>query len=465
MITNYAKIIYTDAYGFDSATSCDPKHSRRSKALLISSIPCDLSQTGYCNEPGRLYPWNAVRRFVNENQGLMKRMYGDLKHKSLLKSEMNGNKVDDYDIESRAKFYSRTDKHLRQEYSELISEPHFRLTTTTTTMKNPFTTLVSHKSEITTPKNATEIKSVNRFEQNQIYDNKKKSDIHNVSLEIIPDNIEIIKAPDLFVLNSSDSQQISTTLKKNHFSHIEESTIKIYTNKSIDVKPDDKQLFEETTKSSMYNTNSLSTTEKITSNTKATTNIPNDIIKESITKENKQPALTVESEGQLYQDHVQKDNAHYTQHFRGKGVNACPIKEEVVAPFWANNTRGEILALLNLYPFEQYVHWEKCTHEDKQMYCRDGCRCEQQYSLHRLLAYDPNNDCRGIFSDWFRFPSCCVCKCYNIPGSEYRGTSRSPRSDSTLKHPIDIAEDNLRQAIYEHASEIWYPPKEEYEDD
>lgn len=61
------------------------------------------------------------------------------------------------------------------------------------------------------------------------------------------------------------------------------------------------------------------------------------------------------------------------------------------------------------------------------MYCRDGCRCEQQYRLHRLLAYDPHNECRGIFSDWFRFPSCCICKCYNIP-LEYRVTSRSPRS-------------------------------------
>lgn len=107
--------------------------------------------------------------------------------------------------------------------------------------------------------------------------------------------------------------------------------------------------------------------------------------------------------------------------------NACPVKEEVVAPFWANNTRGEVLALLNLYPFEQYVHWEKCTYEHRQMYCREGCRCEQQYRLHRLLAYDPNNECRGIFSDWFRFPSCCVCKCYNIP-ADFRVTSRSPRN-------------------------------------
>lgn len=41
-----------------------------------------------------------------------------------------------------------------------------------------------------------------------------------------------------------------------------------------------------------------------------------------------------------------------------------------------------------------------------------SCRCEQQYRLHRLLAFDPTNECRGIFSDWFRFPSCCVCRCY-----------------------------------------------------
>lgn len=145
--------------------------------------------------------------------------------------------------------------------------------------------------------------------------------------------------------------------------------------------------------------------------------------------------------------------------------NACPVKEEVVAPFWANNTRGEVLALLNLYPFEQYVHWEKCTHEHKQMYCREGCRCEQQYRLHRLLAYDPHNECRGIFSDWFRFPSCCICKCYNIP-LDFRATSRSPRSESgtnDYRHPIEVAEEQVKNAIYEHATEEWYRPKDEFD--
>lgn len=36
-----------------------------------------------------------------------------------------------------------------------------------------------------------------------------------------------------------------------------------------------------------------------------------------------------------------------------KGYNACPITQEVVAPYWANSTRGQTLALLNVYPFEQ----------------------------------------------------------------------------------------------------------------
>lgn len=136
------------------------------------------------------------------------------------------------------------------------------------------------------------------------------------------------------------------------------------------------------------------------------------------------------------------------------------MKEEVVAPFWANNTRGEVLALLNLYPFEQYVHWEKCTQEHKQMYCRDGCRCEQQYRLHRLLAYDPHNECRGIFSDWFRFPSCCICKCYNVP-FEYRVTSRSPRSMSRFRSP---RAEKLSDSDFNDDDDEWYR-KEAYSND
>lgn len=77
-------------------------------------------------------------------------------------------------------------------------------------------------------------------------------------------------------------------------------------------------------------------------------------------------------------------------------------------------------------------------------FSRSSTCSEQQYRLHRLLAYDPHNECRGIFSDWFRFPSCCICKCYNIP-FEYRVTSRSPRSmGKNFKNEDDSYESNDR---------------------
>ncbi len=68
--------------------------------------------------------------------------------------------------------------------------------------------------------------------------------------------------------------------------------------------------------------------------------------------------------------------------------------------------------------------------------CRKGCRCEQQYRLHRLLAFDPSNECRGIFSDWFRFPSYCICKCYDVAQTFLpKDKRRKPRVDKSLAEP------------------------------
>lgn len=96
-----------DSYGFDAGTGCSEKTARRGKAVLLKSIPCDLSSQAYCDLPGSLYPWNAVRRFVNENQGMMKRMYGDVRHISVLRSEINNNDITLDDIEEATARYSR----------------------------------------------------------------------------------------------------------------------------------------------------------------------------------------------------------------------------------------------------------------------------------------------------------------------------------------------------------------------
>lgn len=52
-----------------------------------------------------------------------------------------------------------------------------------------------------------------------------------------------------------------------------------------------------------------------------------------------------------------------------------------------------------------------CCRKNRTSRCGTDCGCEQKYKWHRLLAYDPDDNCKGIFMDWFLFPSCCVCRC------------------------------------------------------
>lgn len=119
-------------------------------------------------------------------------------------------------------------------------------------------------------------------------------------------------------------------------------------------------------------------------------------------------------------------------------MDSCESHTEVTTPFWATNNNGQVRAIVNNKNFEQSVHQEICTlvfitlisilhnmeHKMKfrlyfrtarTFHCLGDCQCEQKYKWHRLLAYDPNNDCNGIFMDWFLFPSCCACRCIKNP--------------------------------------------------
>jgi len=99
---------------------------------------------------------------------------------------------------------------------------------------------------------------------------------------------------------------------------------------------------------------------------------------------------------------------------KGNKEDVCGSKVEIVTPYWASNSNGKVRAILNNKEFEQAIHQEICTKSSTARCSRD-CSCEQKYKWHRLLAYDPNNDCAGIFMDWFLFPSCCVCRCNKNP--------------------------------------------------
>ncbi|KAH7642511.1 hypothetical protein HUG17_5556 [Dermatophagoides farinae] len=247
--------------------SCGPRISPR--LLKENVIPCDINTNGYCTEPGQAYPWSSMRRFIFENQGFVKKMYGEQRQSQIIHDELERLNNLYQDSSSRLSSASRRHSKQRQNFGKLNSN-------------------------------------------------------HNV------DDDSNKTGDDRF--QSKHSQATTTT---------------------------------------------TTTTIMMTATT-----------------------------DHYEQDLIINENQSITD-------NPIINESQVVAPYWANNTRGETLALLNVYPFEQYIHWEKCTNEYEQMFCRDGCRCEQQYRLHRLLAFDPKNECRGIFADWFRFPGCCVCICYD----------------------------------------------------
>ncbi|KFB39773.1 hypothetical protein ZHAS_00007469 [Anopheles sinensis] len=612
-----------ESYGYDSASSCDPtRASRRGRSQLLKTIPCDLSVQAYCNLPGSAYPWHAVRRFVHENQGLMRRMYGDVRHISVLKEEFENNEIEIDDIDRATERYSRPQsadgrdrrvdggkrmKYLRpsapQHYDGLghylrdksneipLNEPHFRpaqlkttttartvtpatvkttvsksevpstatatttTTTSTTTTPTPVTSTTTKGAPTTTSRSTTTATTVESPPRTPLTTASAGQTITSTQSpeKNEPTELESLKdasgtknqaESSSIVGEESTTQETSTLLVT---SNVPEGTSKIQLleGETIDMEalsslakletseamlasaePEEKYLGEDSLLGGKISTtlklsasgpqlagkkpepDALSSGAKVEEIQPTVSNNPHDrqdgvpasepsetVLNKDVEEEDpgksannvaaeplvqedsvassstiQQQKIRFESikggvagtpgavkkpnaEGQLFQDVAQKEPPVVN----GRGVNACPVKEEVVAPFWANNTRGEVLALLNLYPFEQYVHWEKCTHELKQMYCREGCRCEQQYRLHRLLAYDPHNECRGIFSDWFRFPSCCICKCYDMP-FDFRVTSRSPRS--LTKESIELMEDELQNAIYEHATDEWYRPKE-----
>ncbi|XP_076329714.1 protein spaetzle 3-like isoform X1 [Tachypleus tridentatus] len=91
-------------------------------------------------------------------------------------------------------------------------------------------------------------------------------------------------------------------------------------------------------------------------------------------------------------------------------VDACESTVEIVTPYWASNSAGKIRAIINTKHLQQAIQQEVCQSQQTKR-CHGDCSCEQKYKWHRLLAYDPDDDCRGIFMDWFLFPSCCVCRC------------------------------------------------------
>ncbi|XP_076373181.1 uncharacterized protein LOC143258035 [Tachypleus tridentatus] len=375
--------------------SCGPRMSAR----LMKEIPCDMSKISYCSFPGSAYPWQAVRRYIHNNQGLVRRMYGDQRYSFVIQE----------DIETQ-----------RQRYINIPSSPNFRKQKAAQEQSN--TRQQEFSQTVTTfplkwdPKSTTEITVTTHSagpQDDQVIVTSRldeadpKTELLTSSAPFT-DFLEMVETVATFSSDTEPTSSFDTAITTTNFNDTEQysTTPEDKTTTTVTVVP------HNTTTSTSRKTEIGNLTAGSTEFLHDAKNSENDNSTNNLSYYDKS-----EMEGKNNAINSNKFDSAKKRHNRPllkTGVNACPVKEEITAPYWANNTRGETLALLNVYPFEQYVHWEKCAFENHQMFCRKGCRCEQQYQLHRLLALDPKNECRGIFSDWFQFPSSCLCICYDL---------------------------------------------------
>lgn len=226
-----------------------------------------------------MYPWNAVRRFVHENQGLMKRMYGDVRHISVLRTEINNNDIGADDVEETAARYSRAgwkrNKYLysdtvKSKNNDLLSESYQRRSSSTTskpiTKDRPTSSSTTTATSTTTTTSATTkarsnervtatthsskykkpLKSIadeaDAFEEEieaaveqifeQIRNDDGNTENNNVFInvtdapfnaEMESNNIKVVGAPDLS-LNKTEAATISTTLRIFGFTKEEDTT-------------------------------------------------------------------------------------------------------------------------------------------------------------------------------------------------------------------------------------------------
>lgn len=219
--------------------TCGPRPTAR----MLDHIPCDMSKESFCKVPGTSYPFSSVRRYIYENQGVMRRMYGDQRQSFVLRNEIDDLR-DKYDS---LNFYGPATHSFRR--------PGFG------------------------PRSMDD------------FDHAEDSPASSPPPPVTPD------------------------------SHSIPSTISQTT--SISFLPNTTSPLESAPESEAEESTTVEYGSKTTSEAPATT-----------AAASPQTSFPSESSSTVVPPDAEKPDSDTK-----KGVNACPVTEEVVAPFWANNTR------------------------------------------------------------------------------------------------------------------------------
>jgi len=427
-------LVVGESHGYDEYTTCDSQ-GRSSRQLELPSS-CDMTVSNFCYDKGQAYPDKAIKRFLRENLGLMKRMSSDMDSREVVREMRSGFNM-----------WTQTDHYDDEGLAEEEEESTFQINMMPPG-ENIFNGLkynIKYGSGLATIKNVKD-EAVKQGESSTSHTTMMVT----TSQSVVTSTSSETSQPPLATTTSNDYIEPSTVTEQVQTSTInndQETTYTMMQSRETpteppvtvveefypDYYPDYQQAqdysqtqdySQEYQQSEEYNPDYPVNSQQVQEPQSVTApEYIDEVIEEVVNND-----IGINDEELIAElEEVIEEEIEEEIEYIGESVNACEVEESVTAPYWALNTRNDTLALLNLYPFEQYIHMEKCKAEHDEMLCRPGCRCEQQYRLHRLLAFDPKNECRGIFSDWFRFPSFCICKCYNS-AKQFKELTRNPKS-------------------------------------
>lgn len=385
----------------DEFMSCDRYFENRREARVLEQIPCDMTKSSYCQHKGPGYPEAEIWRFKEENRALMRRMYGDMESTSVYRQmRSSSGHLERTEEESKNGINLGSglmpDLFSSLEYNIRMGSGHAGLATVQSA-KEPIVAGGTSATKIVDAQGRVKVKR--KIVKKKLVSGPSTSTDPNAGNQQDQVKIETSTTTSTSAVFATTSESPSPSTST---STIGPTTTIMTTQSLYDDTVTYQDMFDTTTDLPMASKDI---------DAAALIEIVEEFIPDTALETDDEESID-DQETEEFEEFIEDEKEPI---YQGESTNACPVREEVFAPYWANNTRDNTLAILNLYPFEQYIHMETCRFENEEMLCRKGCKCEQQYRLHRLLAFDPTKECRGIFSDWFRFPSYCVCKCYNVP--------------------------------------------------
>ncbi|XP_063592717.1 neurotrophin 1-like isoform X3 [Penaeus indicus] len=101
-----------------------------------------------------------------------------------------------------------------------------------------------------------------------------------------------------------------------------------------------------------------------------------------------------------------------THGYRHGGHFVCESAVQYVRPGWAQNIRGEWVAVINTDKYPQSVRVESCKYQGKRCEFLPPCyksKCVQRNTYVKLLSVDPYRPEYKPTVDVFEIPSACSC--------------------------------------------------------